>query len=43
MNIKGFLEVLPYAVEGWLGIFIVAAVIMLCIWGLNKVTSTKEK
>ena len=42
MNFKAFLDVLPYAAEGWLGIFIVTAVIMFCIWLLNKLTSGKK-
>ncbi len=41
MNISAFLSVLPYVVEGMLGIFAVTIIIIACIWLLNKVTSKK--
>ncbi len=41
MHVSAFLSVLPYVVEGMLGIFAVTIIIIACIWLLNKVTSKK--
>ena len=37
-----FLEVLPKAVLGWLGIFIVTIIIILVLWLLDKLTQKKD-
>ncbi len=42
MNFQAFLESLGYMGMGMLGIFIVTAVIILCIKLLNTVTSPKK-
>ena len=41
MNIENLLYTLPYIAKGIVGIFVVTAIIILCIYGLNKLTSKK--
>lgn len=41
MNIENFLYTLPYIAKGIVGIFVVTAIIILCIYSLNKLTSKK--
>lgn len=36
MNTELFMYVLPFALKGWIGVFIVTVVIMGCIALLNK-------
>lgn len=36
------LEILPKAMIGWLGVFIVTAVIILCVWLLNFFSGKKK-
>ncbi len=38
-NLKFFLEALPIMLEGMIGIFIVTAIIILCVTALNYFTS----
>ena len=42
MNIDLFLTTIPYALKGWLAIFIVTLLIVACISLLNKAGSKKE-
>jgi len=42
MNMELFLYTLPFALKGWLGVFIVTAAVMLCIILLNKLTGGKK-
>ena len=43
INFGAFISSLRFMVEGWLGIFIVMAVIIACIQGLNKFTEKLEE
>ena len=43
INISAFIASLRYMVEGWLGIFIVMAIIIACIQGLNKFAEKLEE
>ena len=43
INIPAFISSLGIMVEGWLGIFIVMGVIILCINGLNKFAAKLEE
>lgn len=43
INIGAFITSLKYMVEGWAGIFIVMAIIILCIQGLNKFAEKLEE
>lgn len=43
INIPAFITSLKYMVEGWAGIFIVMAVIIACIQGLNKFAEKLEE
>lgn len=38
INVAAFIASLKYMIEGWLGIFIVMAIIIACIHGLNKIS-----
>ena len=42
MNIDGFLQTLPIMAEGMLSIFAVTAVMILVIFGLNKLSKKKD-
>ncbi|MBP3656750.1 MAG: hypothetical protein J6K32_08660 [Clostridia bacterium] len=42
INVQAFLESLVFMVEGWLGIFIVMAVIIAVVYALNKFTAEKK-
>ena len=42
-NLDLFLLTIPYALKGWLAIFIVTLVIVCCISLLNKAGSSKKK
>ena len=43
MNLDLFLLTVPYALKGWLAIFIVTLIIVCCISLLNKAGSSKKK
>lgn len=43
MNLDLFLLTVPYALKGWLAIFVVTLVIVGCISLLNKMGTPKEK
>ncbi len=43
MNLDLFLLTIPYALKGWLAIFIVTLLIVTCISLLNKAGSSKTK
>jgi len=43
INVAAFIASLKYMVEGWAGIFIVMAVIIACIQGLNKFAEKLEE
>lgn len=42
INVQAFLESLVFMVEGWLGIFVVMAIIIAVVYGLNKLTAEKD-
>jgi hypothetical protein len=42
-NLDLFLLTVPYALKGWLAIFIVTLIIVCCISLLNKAGSSKKK
>ena len=42
INVQAFLESLVFMVEGWLGIFLVMAVIIGVAVTLNKLTTKKD-
>lgn len=42
INVQAFLESLVFMVEGWLGIFLVMAVIIGVVAALNKLTTKKD-
>lgn len=42
MNLDLFLLTVPYALKGWLAIFIVTLIIVACISLLNKAGSSKK-
>ncbi len=43
MNIDLFLLTVPYALKGWLAIFVVTLIIVGCITLLNKFGAPKKK
>jgi len=43
MNLDLFLLTVPYALKGWLAIFIVTLIIVACISLLNKAGSSKKE
>ena len=43
MNLDLFLLTIPYALKGWLAIFVVTLLIVGCISLLNKAGSSKKK
>ena len=43
INFGAFIASLKYMIEGWLGIFIVMAIIIACIQGLNKFAEKLEE
>lgn len=43
IDIPAFIDSLKFMVEGWLGIFVVMAVIIAVIYGLNVLTTEKKK
>ena len=43
INVGAFIASLKYMVEGWAGIFIVMAIIFVCIQGLNKFAEKLEE
>lgn len=43
MNLDLFLTTVPYALKGWLAIFIVTLLIVACISLLNKAGSSKKE
>jgi len=43
MNLDLFLLTIPYALKGWLAIFIVTLLIVACISLLNKAGSSKKE
>ena len=43
INFGAFISSLRFMIEGWLGIFIVMAVIIACIQGLNKFAEKLEE
>lgn len=43
MNLDLFLTTIPYALKGWLAIFIVTLIIVCCISLLNKVGASKKE
>ena len=43
MNLDLFFTTVPYALKGWLAIFIVTLLIVACISLLNKAGSSKKK
>lgn len=42
INVNAFIASLGYMIEGWLGIFIVMAIIIVVIYGLNKFSDQLE-
>ena len=42
INVQAFLDSLVFMVEGWLGIFLVMAIIIAVVYGLNKLTAEKK-
>ena len=42
MNLEGFVQVLPYLGKGMLGIFAVTAVLIVCIYLLNRLAPGKK-
>jgi len=42
MNLDLFLTTIPYALKGWLAIFIVTLLIVACISLLNKASAPKK-
>ena len=42
MNVQGFLEVLPLAGEGMLGVFATIVVMICGVWLLNRLGGTKK-
>lgn len=42
INIPAFISSLRFMVEGWLGIFVVMAIIIAVIFGLNALTNRGE-
>lgn len=43
MNLDLFFTTVPYALKGWLAIFIVTLIIVCCISLLNKAGSSKKE
>ena len=43
MNLDLFLTTIPYALKGWLAIFIVTLLIVACISLLNKASTPKKE
>ena len=43
MNLDLFFTTVPYALKGWLAIFVVTLLIVACISLLNKAGSSKKK
>lgn len=43
MNLDLFLLTIPYALKGWLAIFVVTLIIVACISLLNKAGSSKKE
>ena len=43
MNLDLFFTTIPYALKGWLAIFVVTLLIVGCISLLNKAGSSKKK
>lgn len=43
MNLDLFLTTIPYALKGWLAIFIVTLLIVACISLLNKASAPKKE
>ena len=43
MNLDLFLMTIPYALKGWLSIFIVTLIIVVCISLLNKAGTPKKE
>ena len=41
-NVKAFLDSLPYMAKGMAGIFIVTAVIVGCVYLLNRLTRKRD-
>lgn len=41
-NVDAFLAILPQALLGWAGVFIVTIVVIFAIWVLNRVTGRKK-
>ena len=41
-HLDDMLEALPKAMIGWLGVFVVTAVIIVSVWMLNKFTGRKD-
>lgn len=42
-DVNAFLAILPQALLGWAGVFLVTFVIILVIWVLNRVTGRKKE
>ena len=42
-DVNAFLAILPQALLGWAGVFLVKFVIILFIWVLNRVTGRKKE
>ena len=42
INVDAFLAILPQALLGWAGVFIVTIVVIFSIWLLNRITSRKK-
>ena len=43
MNVDLFLMTIPYALKGWLAIFVVTLIIVACISLLNKAGAPKKE
>ncbi len=43
MDFKAFLSTLPYMLKGMVSIFVITLVIVLCIFILNKLTTSRKK
>lgn len=41
-DVDAFLAILPQALLGWAGVFLVTIVVIFAIWVLNRVTGRKK-
>ncbi len=43
LNLNSFLEVLPLAIVGWLGIFVVVGIVIALLYTLNGISTVAAK